>query len=174
MAENLETGLMISSGGSSDNQIDNSVIEKYCYDNFSTYCTNDGGLYQWGEAMQYDAMEGTQGICPAGWHIPTDDEWKTMEKYLGMTQESADSMNWRGTDQGSRLKTGGASGFDVSVTGFRKADGMFYDNPQFAYYWSSSSNGTQAWCRGFSDSLETVYRNTVNKNYGFCVRCVKD
>ena len=174
MAENLKTGTLINSNTSSDDQTNNSVIEKYCYDNVSTYCTDDGVLYQWDEAMQYSTTGGAQGICPAGWHIPTDDEWKTLEKFLGMTQASSDSMSWRGTDVGTQLKIGGASGFDVLGTGFRKVDGKFYDNPQLAYYWSSSRNGTQAWCRGFSDSLETMYRNTVNKSYGFCVRCVKD
>ncbi len=174
MAENLNYGGQINSNGPGDDQTDNPVVEKYCYDNLITNCTVDGGLYQWDEAMQYADVEGARGICPAGWHIPTDDEWRTLEKFLGMTQISADSMNWRGADVGTKLKTGGASGFNVFGTGFRKVDGMFYNKSQFAYYWSSSDNGTQAWCRGFSDSLETVYRNTVDRSYGFCVRCVKD
>ena len=174
MAENLKTGSIISSGGSSDNQINNSVIEKFCYDNGPASCNDDGGLYQWNEAMQYSTTEGAQGICPSGWHIPTDDEWKTLEMYLSMSQLSADSSGWRGTDQGTQLIVGGSAGFNVGPAGFRKADGSFEGNPGYAYYWTSTSKGVEGLSRGLSDSLETVYRNTVNKSYGFCVRCVKD
>jgi uncharacterized protein (TIGR02145 family) len=46
----------------------------------------------------------TGKLCPTGWHIPTDSEWKVMEMYLGMSQEQADSVGWRGTDQGFQLK----------------------------------------------------------------------
>jgi len=54
----------------------NSVIEKYCYNNEEDSCTKYGGLYQWDEMMQYTTEQGVRGICPAGWHLPTDEEWK--------------------------------------------------------------------------------------------------
>ena len=173
MAENLNYGTQISSGSPGDDQTDNSTTEKYCYDNTGLECDGGGGLYQWGEAMQYGAS-GSRGICPDGWHIPTDDEWRTLEKSLGMTQVTADSTGWRGPDLFSQLVSGGSSGFNLGPAGYRKSDGSFEGNPSYVYFWTSDENGTQAWCRGFADSLVTAYRNTVSKQYGFCVRCVKD
>ena len=105
MQENLNVGTPIGSfesdGTTLNPQTDNATIEKYCY-GYSTHgdagqlatgeanCDTYGGLYQWDEMMQYETQEGTQGICPAGWHIPSDDEWKTLEMHLGMTQAQAD------------------------------------------------------------------------------------
>jgi uncharacterized protein (TIGR02145 family) len=60
-------------------QSNNSIIEKYCYDNNLDSCTKYGGLYQWNEIMQYTTQQGVQGICPTGWHLPTDEEWKVLE-----------------------------------------------------------------------------------------------
>ena len=81
-------------------QTNNGTIEKYCYSDTDANCTTnhpkrpDGGLYQWDEAMQYSTTEGAQGICPSGWHIPTDAEWHTLELFL--TKGS-------GTCDGSRM-----------------------------------------------------------------------
>ncbi len=82
----------------------NGIIEKYCYDDNTSNCDTYGGLYQWEEMMQYVTTPGAQGICPDGWHLPTDEEFKTMEMALGMSQSEADNTGWRGTDEGSKLK----------------------------------------------------------------------
>jgi hypothetical protein len=71
MSESLNIGLMIPGNW---NQNDNGLIEKYCYNNSTGNCNNYGGLYQWNEAMQYVSTEATQGICPFGWHLPTNAE----------------------------------------------------------------------------------------------------
>ena len=60
-------------------QSNNGIIEKYCYNNEPDSCTKYGGLYQWNEMMQYTTQQGAQGICPPGWHLPTDEEWKVLE-----------------------------------------------------------------------------------------------
>ena len=75
MSENMRVGTMILGG---TDQTSDGSIEKYCYNNDLTNCATDGGLYQWDEAMQYSTTEGAQGICPAGWHIPTDVEFYTL------------------------------------------------------------------------------------------------
>ena len=72
MKENLNIGEIING---TQEQTNNSIIEKYCHDNIGTNCDIYGGLYQWDEVMQYLTNEGVQGICPQGWHIPTDAEW---------------------------------------------------------------------------------------------------
>src|SRR4030042_3367115 len=72
MQENLNTGILIDN---SKDAADNSVIEKYCYNNDNNNCSVYGGLYQWNEMMGYSNSDNgnpgiTQGICPAGWHLP--------------------------------------------------------------------------------------------------------
>ncbi|MCK5838660.1 MAG: hypothetical protein KAG99_02370, partial [Bacteroidales bacterium] len=70
MAENLNVGTRIDGV---DEQTDNPTLEKYCYNDLESNCDIYGGLYQWNEMMQYVTTEGAQGICPSGWHIPTDE-----------------------------------------------------------------------------------------------------
>lgn len=73
--ENLDVGTMINSAS---NQTNDGTIEKYCYDNDPNNCAIYGGLYQWNEAMQYVTTEGTRGICPEDWHIPTKGEYEVL------------------------------------------------------------------------------------------------
>jgi len=70
---------------------DTGTIEKYCYGDDEANCTTDGGFYQWDEAMQYTETEGTQGICPADWHIPTDAEQNTLDQYLTVEGGTCDA-----------------------------------------------------------------------------------
>ncbi len=171
MAENLNIGTMIA--GTSD-QTDNAILEKYCYGNITGNCDTYGGLYQWNEAMQYIIIEGTQGVCPVGWHIPTDWEWKELEKALGMTSAATNLTGWRGTDEGTKLKQGGSSGFEALLAGYRSTDGLFYVSGSNTYFWSSNESGSSAWGRSLSVSEARVYRGTSGKLFGFSVRCVKD
>lgn len=171
MAENLNVGTMVNG---STAMTKNTVIEKYCYSNDTNICATDGGLYQWDEMMQYSATEGVQGICPNGWHLPTDTEWKTMEMALGMTQAQADSTGWRGVDQGTQLKDGGSSGFQALLAGIRSTNGSFYYRGTYALIWSSTESGSAAWYRTLDSSEARVYRYTNNKALGFSVRCIKD
>jgi uncharacterized protein (TIGR02145 family) len=76
LKENLNVGMMIPEA---KDQSNNGIIEKYCYNNEPDSCAKYGGLYRWDEMMQYTTQQGTQGICPPGWHLPTDEEWKVLE-----------------------------------------------------------------------------------------------
>jgi hypothetical protein len=78
MKQNLNIGTVIPGA---NNMTNNSIIEKYCYNNSTANCTTYGGLYQWNEMMQYSITPGVQGICPASWHLPTDSEL-TIINYL--------------------------------------------------------------------------------------------
>jgi len=186
MAENLNIGSMVN--GSND-QFDNGVIEKYCYDDIQDSCTIYGGFYQWDEMMQYDTIPGTQGICPAGWHIPSDDEWKYLEGTVD-SQYSVGDPEWdlflvyRGFDAGLNLKSssgwssGGNGndmyGFFVLPGGYRYTNN-FYSIGYNTYFWSSSEyNSTKAWRRELAFDNSGVYRYYTNKKLGFSVRCLKD
>ncbi len=186
MAENLNIGTMID--GSSI-QTNNDTIEKYCYDNNTTNCNTYGGLYLWDEAMQYITTPRTQGVCPTGWHLPTDAEWQTMEMFLGMTQGQAEATGWRGTDEGGKLKetktthwtspnTGATntSGFTGLPGGYRTAYGTFWGPTQYdaTTFWSSSENDSTAWLRHLHYKHVKVLRNVLSKANGYSIRCVLD
>ena len=80
LKENLNVGTMIQGDQGSSN---NGIIEKYCYGDNEANCDTYGGLYAWREAMQYVTTAGVQGICPLGWHFPTDGEWTILQDFLG-------------------------------------------------------------------------------------------
>jgi uncharacterized protein (TIGR02145 family)/prepilin-type N-terminal cleavage/methylation domain-containing protein len=154
-------------------QANNTTFEKYCYSDTESNCTTYGGLYQWDEAMQYVITAGAQGICPAGFHIPTDAEYKTLEMSLGMSQAEADATGWRGTHlEGTQLKSGGTSGFNGLLAGNRNTDGSFSSLSSNATLWSSSESSTSAWERGLDSGDASVIRTTYVKGYGFSVRCL--
>lgn len=138
-----------------------------------------GALYNW-----YAANTGK--LCPAGWHVPTDADFKTLEMSLGMTQAQADGTAWRGTNQGSQekgttgWKTGengsNTSGFSALPGGFRYyADGSFFNAGELTYWWcSDESSTTTGNYRRLDGSKTGVYREGTSKAAGKYVRCVKD
>lgn len=158
MKKNLNIGTKITL---TTNQSNNSTIEKYCYDNTDANCTNYGGLYQWDEMMQYVTTEGAAGICPAGWHIPTDAQWTTL------------ISNYAAATAGTALKTGGSSGFDALLGGRRDTDGGSWQITEGGYFWSTTVNGSNPWYRFVSSSTANVDRFSIPKTYGFSVRCIK-
>ncbi len=84
MAENINVGQRIDGNQEMKN---NSTIEKYCYSDNEINCNEYGGLYQWDEMMQYTTQEGIQGICPEGWHIPTDGERRFLKELFTANME---------------------------------------------------------------------------------------
>jgi uncharacterized protein (TIGR02145 family) len=106
MAKNLNIGTMINI---LEEQSDNGVIEKYCAFNDPARCLQWGGYYKWDEAMNYDTLSGLKGICPTGWHVSTDDEWKilegTVDSLYGVGDPEWDSTGLRGYDAGRKLKS---------------------------------------------------------------------
>ena len=176
---NLNVGTRIASATNQTNNTPNPILEKYCYGNTDAGCTNTdangipyGALYQWDEAMQYVTTESAQGICSAGSHIPSDNDWKILEMQLGMTQVQADDTGWRGTDQGTKLKSGGTSGLNMPLAGYRNTAGTFLNLSLNAILWSSSESSANAWKRSLFSGNVTVDRNTYDKGNGFSVRCL--
>ena len=174
MAENLNIGSRINS---ITEQTNNSVIEKYCYDNNEAYCDTYGGFYQWDEMMQYVTTEGVQGICPSGWHIPTHEEWPVLEGSLGGYEIAGGKMKETGTVHWNSPNTGAtnSSGFTGLPSGGRHPDGSFLPLGQYGHMWSSSeSSDTYAWDRILGDSYGELRRFYYKKIIGLSVRCLKD
>jgi len=151
----------------------------YCYyGNRSSFADTYGNLYNW-----YTTQD-ERGVCPSGWHIATDEDWITMEKYLGMSDSEAERMTaWRGTDEGGKLKDesfGGtnSSGFTALATGYRDPEGIFKAMGTDNDYWTSTpydnAGNTEGVLHGLLNTQSSVVRNFHVPGYGFCIRCVRD
>jgi len=174
-------------------QTNNGVIEKYCYNNKKENCDVYGGLYQWNEAMQYNDKEGAQGICPDGWHIPTDSEWVMLENYLAGSdlskKASEGGFNYKAIgaimagnnslwEEGDLIESPefGKSGLDIIPAGlhdkhyYHTGAGTlgFKNKGEEATLWSSSNaNENFAWYRHIQKGYRRVQEgNTeLHRNY---------
>ena len=124
---------------------------------------------------------GAQGICPVGWHIPTHDQFTTLERAICVSGTcttdfpfDTSTTGWRGTNEGTNLKSGGSSGFNGLLAGYRYTDGSFDYLTTSGYFWTSLQSGANAWLRDLSSGFATVYRTPYDKLYGVSVRCLKD
>lgn len=158
-----------------------SVSEAKENPNYSTF----GVLYNW---------EAAQTACPSGWHLPSDEEWKNLEKSVGMSQSHADIEGDRAFGKiGIKLKSttgwvdkvlrNGMNGDNIS--GFNAVSGCFRSSHEVlgyfwwrgnkAAFWSSSEYNTSlAWDRLLGCTPEGVSRNYNEKSSGFSVRCLRD
>ncbi len=169
-------------------QADNDIIEKYCYNNDTANCTTYGGLYQWNEMMQYSIDSSSNGICPMGWHIPTDHEVKvlegTVDSQFGVGDPIWDSLAFRGFDAGKRLKSTYGwipSGNGTDDYGFTILPGGFSVNNFFGYLGTNAFIATSteistdnSWYRYFERGYDNIYRSGGNKGYGLSVRCMRN
>jgi len=149
-----------------------------------------GALYNWAAAMnapgkKSTALKSTQDVCPAGWRLPYDEDWKLLETTLGMSQHDADSIYLRNSgDIGKKLKStlgwytgancSNSSGFTALPGGYRNTHWVFQSIERNALFWSASQSDTLAWYRDINDQDTGVYRFTTLKSHGFSVRCIKD
>ena len=176
MGENMNIGTRID--GVVD-QADNGIIEKYCYDDQEENCDTYGGLYQWDEVMDYTNQEGTQGICPEGWHVPTDDEFCELENFVDQgTVPCTATGTWQGIDCGTQLKEGGSSGFDFLISGSKEyMTDIFHYLGERGYLWTTSpkpSDPTYKIYRRADPDQGGTWRYSCLPSYGFPVRCLKD
>ena len=142
-------------------------------DNYSIY----GVLYNW---------EAATTACPDGWHLPSDKEWKILEKQLGMSEDKADMTGKRISGSvGKKLKSAtgwnnngngdNSSGFYALPGGFRDFNHTFKDIGINIGLWTSTEFGSsQAMLRAIFYNAEGVFRISFDKQAGLSVRCVKD
>ena len=176
--------------GSGD-QTDNGTVEKYCYSDNTANCDTYGGLYQWDEAMGYSTSGGgVQGLCPEGWHLPTDAEWKILEGTVDTQYPVGDTVwdntSWRGCDAGTHMKsTSGwegngigdnSSGFTALPGGNRDdLNGSFSNAGYYGSWWSASEfSSYSAWYRTLYYNRADVFRYYSTKSSGFSVRFLRD
>ena len=153
------------------------------YNNDSTYACPYGKLYN-----KYAATNSSNGLCPIGWHIPTESEWVTLINYLdtnanggfnpndaGGKLKSLGTFFWNGTNTGGSNLTG----FSALPGGYRTNTGEFFSEGLSGYYWTYSNitNSSSSYTRVFANSTQSVSIGTSGSSSttsGFSVRCLKD
>jgi len=128
-------------------------------------------------------LSGGRGICPPGWHVPTDNELWILEDGLkdASVTCAADRVSgtWDCDGAGTSLKVGGDSGFDAKLVGYRSAGYNFNGQNTYANYWSSDTNGAGLWNRVVQTGAgadDVKVNRAVNSPdyYSFPIRCIKD
>ena len=152
------------------------------YNDEETYKDPYGALYNW-------YAVNSVFLCPVGWHIPSDGEWKQLEKTLKLKEGEIDKEGIRGNNEGGQLKEVGTiywnspnvgatnkSGFTAIPVGHRNwKSGDFIDIGLFGTWWSSTEkDSSYAWRRTLYYNDDKIRRFTSHKRDGFTVRCIKD
>ena len=138
------------------------------YDNNAANGARQGKLYNW------YAVTDPRGLAPAGYHVPTDQEWTTLVDFLGGTDVAGGKMKsksgWLSNGNGND-----SSGFFGLPSGFVDFNGLFYSYGELGHWWSSTvSNNNLAWKRYLGRNTQKCYRGAFYMGNGFSVRCVKD
>lgn len=185
LAENLNVGVMIDD---SIDQVNNSSLERWCYNDNLDSCKKYGGLYQWNEMMQYGLVTGNQGICPQGWHIPSDDEWCALENYLETDTIYCDLTGWFEVNAGGYMKetkTGywltpnigatNSSGFSALPGGF-SLNGESSEINVTGIFWTSSVStpNVDAYSHSLTSDNAGIFHSAQLVNKGCSVRCIKN
>jgi uncharacterized protein (TIGR02145 family) len=151
-------------------QTNTSSTGAWCnYNNNASNGTTYGKMYNW------YAVNDSRGLCPTGWHVPTDAEWTTLTTHLGGTLVAVGAMKsttgWNSPNTGAT----NLSGFTGLPGGYRSNIGGFYNVGNYGYWWSSSGAGSgHAWYRDLYYNDASVYRGNGDRRGGFSVRCVRD
>jgi uncharacterized protein (TIGR02145 family) len=180
MAENLNVGAMVNSFNTGSQHSDcnnNGIKEKYCFENYIQNCDCHGALYDWDEMMQYQTTPGGQGLCPPGFRLPTDNDWSELISFFGGDWEAGGRLKEAGTSNWLSPNTGAnnESGFLALPSGFRTGNGGFLSMQYYAYFWSSTENGTNnAFNRYFYFDNAMAYQSNDSKKYAYSIRCLKN
>ena len=175
MAENLKV-TRYNEGSSIPLAVENNLWVKttfpgYCYyNNDIAYKNVYGCLYNW-----YVVKTGK--LCPAGWHVPADKEFTTLENYLvsgnvGGILKEAGTSHWLSPN----TRAINSSGFTALPGGDRDLDGPFYNIGKVGYWWSSTEDesGGYSWTHYLFNDADGYNRLHLNNTLGFSVRCIKD
>ncbi len=194
MAENLKTtkyndGTTVPLVTDSDEWI-NLTTSAYCWfeNDEATNKVTYGALYNW--FVLDAAANGGKNVCPVGWHVPSDAEFKQLEMNLGINQSDVDKTEWRGTDEGGKLKESGlthwnspntgatnSSGFTALPGGYRGGSGSFVGQGIYGIFWTSTESEndiTYAWRRTLGSEKSEIYHFIFPKTHGLSVRCIMD
>lgn len=176
MAENLRTatfrdGTPISNIRNDSNWFETTLPAWVNYDNNPDYDETYGKLYNW------NAMSSNRMICPAGWSVPTEEDWNTLVTYLGERNTSGGKLKETGTTYWQSPNTGATneSGFNARPNGVRFGGGAFGNIRTSGHYWSSSMQSSDKPITFYMVNFATYVANGDDvKQTGLAIRCVRD
>ncbi|MBN1617829.1 fibrobacter succinogenes major paralogous domain-containing protein [Candidatus Dojkabacteria bacterium] len=161
--------------------------------NTAGYCAHnndEANVPNYGYLYNAFAVNDVRNIAPEGWRVATDEDWKELELYLGMSQDQVDRTDYRGGDVGGKLKEAGfdfwgnpnvgatnESGFSARPGSYRYESGNFHPMipTGFGLFWSATPTGSNSnWMRLLSSDEAMIYRYFRTKTCGMTVRLVKD
>lgn len=153
----------------------------YCwYDNDISNVDTWGMLYTWAAAVNGNPGSDSnpsaiQGVCPDGWHLPSEAEWEELIDYAGGNGSAGNKLKESGTDHWN-FNWGSTDdwGFSVIPGGYRSFGGSFVNIGELARFWSASETTTTSAVYFQMDSSDDVYSYNNSMSTGFSVRCVKD
>jgi len=191
MAENLKTKTKADNscinGGTApcaDASVTDNGKGRACYDNLETNCDADGALYTFAGIEGNIATVGEQGICPTGWHIPTQNELTNLERSVctsGTCETDfpydSTTTGYRGTDEGTSLKQGGCSGFNAVLSGRREANGVTFAHKNWGtWLWSSEYDIPSIHRRLITADSGQIFRDAGNLSFNRSqsLRCVRN
>ncbi len=144
-----------------------------------------------GKLYNFHTIRNTDNIAPEGWHVATEVDWQTLETHLGMDNDDINQVNWRGSDQGDKLKQDyqtrswrnfanvwgtNDSGFAALPCGCRLFDGRncLPNSAEQGFWWTATATENEAWFRNLDYKKSKIFRYFADMNYGYAIRCVKD
>jgi len=191
MKENLKT-TKYRNGTNIANPTDNSAWQNNTTGAYVWYNNNISNKDIYGALYNWHAVNNSAGLCPTGWHVPTDAEWTALTTYVSsqpaylcnsntiyIAKAMAGKTNWYGSTNtcavGNNLNANNATNFTGLPGGYRNTNGAFYGIGYYGDWWSSTeTNAGTAWYRNLNYGNGTVGRYYDYKAYGFSVRCLRD
>ena len=136
-------------------------------------CDPSWSLNEYGRLYNWYAVDDARGLCPTGWHVPTDGEWTVLTDFLGGYSVAGGHMKTTyGWDDGGNGAN--SSGFSGLPGGFRHPNSSFFSGGSEGVWWSSSPTGSSARYRALYYANTHVTNSSQSQRYGFSVRCLRD
>jgi uncharacterized protein (TIGR02145 family) len=181
MAENLDTKIY-QNGDLIETNLSNVSWSNTTSGSWAYYSDNTHNSCPYGRLYNWNACIDSRGLCPVGWHIPSDAEWTTLTNYLGgiavaggKLKSTATLNNNNGYWMSPNTAASNSSGFSALPGAYRNLGGSFAGLGSSGSWWTSSSfNTLNAMFRKIDNGSAGIIRNNVSKKYGFSVRCLKN
>jgi uncharacterized protein (TIGR02145 family) len=142
----------------------------------------------YGYLYNYLAVSDIRGLAPEGWHVATDNDWKALERAIGMDSLEVEQFSWRGTNEVNSILTNGSNnwptncahfgsnkfGLAIQPGGIVQYQGLITANGSEAFFWTSNFSGPKAIYRSISSTRTQIFRQYADLRFGMSVRCVKN
>ncbi len=153
------------------------------------HSNSESNLINYGRLYNFQAVTDERGLCPSGWHVPSDEDFMALEIGLGMSIEEAEAEGYRGTDEGTQMKSSiedepqwdGSNLSGFSALPGRRRDGGGYDlsagSLSYGVWWTTTHYGggyDRYWSRELWSDDGRIRKRDFGPSQGISVRCIQD